>query len=99
MKYIKLFEDKNVVYFGQCDSIRKKTGGEEFWQKMMTNKKILTEEEFKSKVPKESLDYVLDGDTIEEWCAGDSDSYLAASKVNGENIYFLHTHGYEFIWK
>ena len=100
MKYIKLFENKDdVVYFGQCDLIRRKTGGNEFVDTMMLNKTIITEEEFKAKVPKESLDYVLDGETITEWCAGDPDSYVAVSKVNGEKVYFLHTHGYEFIWK
>ena len=98
MKYLKLFESMNLKYFGQCDLIRKQPGGEEFWQEMMLNKKEITKEEFLRILPNNLLQELLDGETLEEFTS-DPDRYFAKSIVKGEVVYFLATHGFEFIWK
>lgn len=96
MKYIKLFENY-LSYFGQCDKIRKTPDGEIFWHKMMDNKIKISKSEFLKNV--NILDILDEDGTLEEFIAGDPDSYYAKSNVDGEIVYFLGTHGFEFIWK
>ena len=50
MKYLKLFENFNTKYLGQCDIIRKLPGGEELWHKLIANEVRITKEEFLYKV-------------------------------------------------
>lgn len=52
-------------FIGACDRIRRKSGGEEFWQDMMKNKKKISEKEFLKNVKIEQL--LDDDETWKEW--------------------------------
>ena len=98
MKYLKLFENFNTKYLGQCDIIRKLPGGEELWHKLIANEIRITKEEFLSKV---DIKAILDDEeeTIDNFTGKDKDTYYATSIVDGVVYYFFMTYGFEFIWK
>lgn len=97
MKYLKLFENFNTKYFGQCDIIRKHPGGEELWHKLIAHEIRITKEEFLSHV---NIKDILDEDeTIDDFTGNDKDTYYAKSIVDGVVYYFFMTYGFEFIWK
>jgi len=86
-----------ACYAGACDRLRKKEGGEEFWQKMMDTKKEIKELDFLKNV---NIKDALDED--ETWS-----EYKSMAKKEGdpvklyesENAFFFQTAGFEFIWK
>lgn len=95
MKYLKYYESK---YIGQCDLIRKKPGGEVFWQELMSNAIKISKEELINNV---DISDILDSEdeTLEDFILGDNEAYFAKSQVGSKVYYFLATHGFEFIWK
>ena len=97
MKYLKLFENFNTKYLGQCDRIRKLPGGEELWHKLIANKIHISKEDFLSHV--NTQDILDEDDTIEEFFGSDTNSYYAKSEIDGVVYFFISTHGFEFIWK
>jgi ribosomal protein S18 acetylase RimI-like enzyme len=92
-------EEPTQNYIGQCDRVRMKPGGEEFWQEMMKNRKGISRDVFLSKVnPVEILD---DDETLDEYFADDEITFYRSS-VAGRELYFIATsgtNGFEFIWQ
>lgn len=92
-----ILNEANQIYIGQCDRIRRTTEGEDFWQELMKNKKIISKNNFLSKInPSNILD---DDESIDDFIVSDKDSYFAKSIVNKKIYYFIGTSGFEFIWE
>lgn len=80
--------------------------GEAIWQAMMDNAHHITEVEFLEKVDISQLidlDEYDDEEGIElialnEFCADDPEAYFAVSEVDGQELYFIGTAGFEFIF-
>lgn len=82
------------TFIGVCDRVRKKPGGEEFWQAMMNSKKKISEREFLNYVdPKEILD---EGEKWEDYRQS-SPGIKFYESLDG--VYFFQVAGFEFIWK
>lgn len=88
--------DMKASYFGQCDRLRRKPGGEEAWQGMMRNKRKVSMSTFLRKV--DVSDILEDGETVEDFVADDPDSAFYESDWNGRRVWFLQTSGFEFIF-
>jgi hypothetical protein len=86
-----------LPYLGQCDKLRRKDGGEEYWQEMMSNKKEVDIEEFEDNT---DFKAILDEDeeTTEGFTSDDPDSKAYKSEWNKKPAYFLQTAGFEFIF-
>ena len=97
MKYLKLFENFNTKYIGQCDRIRKTPEGDALWHKLIENEIRITKEEFLSNV--DVRDILDEDDTIENFTGTDKNTYYVKSIVDGVVYFFLMTYGFEFIWK
>ena len=95
MKFKKYLQEKKVPFIGTCDRVRRKPKGEDFWQCMMGSRKKTSEREFLRNV---DLRDMLDADeTWKEWKESQADiiKYYKAE----DNVYFLQTAGFEFIFK
>ncbi len=84
-------------FLGSCDRFRQTEVGEKEWQRMMREKRRISEKEFLRNV---DVNIVLDeGETWSE--------YKENARLQGDPIkyyksrdkYFFQTAGFEFIWK
>jgi len=83
-------------FLGTCDRIRKKPGGEEWWQDIMERKQEITKEDFLAAVdPQAVLD---DGETFDEYLETQSmDKFYRT-----DDFLFMadgYPNGFEFFWK
>lgn len=100
MKLAKILKEEILnqtqEYVGQCDVIRKKPGGEEFWHELMDNREEISKDDFLLNINPSRV--VEDDETVDDFIAGDLDSYFAKTVINNKLYYFIGTHGFEFIW-
>ena len=102
LQYLSDVTGKRVVvaskmkYLGQCDRLRKESGGESAWQEMMQQKKPISLDELQGKV---DVSQILDEDeSIEEFIADDPEAQAYESVWEGRPAMFLQKAGFEFIW-
>ena len=96
LKYLmeELNSNSKAKFLGVCDEVRSRPAGESFWQKMMNNKKEISEKDFINNV---DITPILDDDeSWEDFKSGISDDITFYESFN--NIYFFQTAGFEFIW-
>ena len=86
MRYLKLFENFNTKYIGQCDIIRKTLEGDVLWHKLIENEIRISKDEFLSNV--DVKDILDEDDTIEGFTGTDENTYYAKSIVD-DVVYFF----------
>ena len=87
----------------QCDLFRMNfPNGEQLWHEMMNNAQHISKQQFLSQVDPSGM---LDNDgsvTIEQelddFMIDDPSAYFAHSNMGGKEVYFIDTHGFEFIF-
>ncbi|MFW6219625.1 MAG: hypothetical protein ACOC33_02150 [bacterium] len=89
-------QNKGTNFIGVCDKVRKCPEGEEFWQRMMKDKKEISEREFLRNV---DIYPILDDDeSWEDFKYNHSDDKITFYKSLGDT-YFFQIAGFEFIWR
>ena len=81
-------------FLGPCDRVRRRKGGEEFWQEAMRTGKKISERTFLANVDVSPL---LDED--ETWADWRDDVGEEIAYYRSPNAYYITTpHGFEFLW-
>lgn len=88
---------QKLPLLGQCDRIRRLYAeGEAFWQEMMQNAEPVGQEDFAAAVDLSAL--LEDDETLEAYTADDPSSGTFRSSVAGQPVFFVQTHGFEFVF-
>lgn len=88
-----------LEYFQQSDRWRTKyANGEADWHQMMANRKPIDQAEFLSRVDIETAPFLDDDETLDDFTSDDPESGYYASTVHEQDLCFVQTSGFEFIF-
>jgi len=85
-------------FYKDCFRLRSEgEEGEHFWKEMMDNKERITLVEFEMCADTSSL--LEDDETLEDFVADDPDHAFYSSRIGNEEVCFIQTAGFEFIFR